>query len=74
MTAKEGAGWLAQGTGPELTGHQGSGCLVEGWFQGSLDPAEKREKQAFSFPSEYGPSGSERLGCGRGQATFGFCC
>lgn len=23
-----------------------------------LDPAEKREKQAFSFPSEYSPSGS----------------
>lgn len=51
-------GWLAQGAGPELTGHQGSGSLVEGWFQLLLDPAEKREKQAFSFPSEYSPSGS----------------
>lgn len=45
-------GWLAQVWAQSSLGTRVLGSLVEGWFQLLLDSAEKREKQAFSLPSE----------------------
>lgn len=62
-------GWLAQVWAQSSLGTRVLGSLVEEWFQLLLDPAEKREKQAFSFPSEYcqGGAGVRTL-----PTTFGF--